>query len=94
MSSANDPLRLEYAEGPNGLRVARQSPPPGAATFSATYIGRAGWAYETPAQGGISRMTTHLLTSGAGRRTGWSSLVSSTGPEGLSWPTATPNRPK
>ena len=39
MSSASDPLRIEYADGPHGLRIARQSPPPGAASFSATYIG-------------------------------------------------------
>ncbi|HXQ48745.1 MAG TPA: pitrilysin family protein [Thermoplasmata archaeon] len=68
MTNANDPLRIEYAEGPSGLRIARQSPPPGAVTFSATYVGPAGWAYDAPNQEGIARLTTHLLTSGAGAR--------------------------
>ncbi|MCI4342619.1 MAG: insulinase family protein [Thermoplasmata archaeon] len=68
MSSASDPLRIEYADGPHGLRIARQSPPPGAASFSATYIGPGGWAYDRPGAEGTARMTAHLLPSGAGSR--------------------------
>jgi zinc protease len=68
MSSANDPLRIEYADGPSGLRIARQAPPPGAVSFSATYLGPAGWAYDRSGQHGIARLTAQLLTSGAGTR--------------------------
>lgn len=68
MNNATDPLRIEYADGPNGLRIARQPPPPGAASFSATYVGPAGWAYDGRGQEGIARVTTQLLTSGAGTR--------------------------
>jgi zinc protease len=68
MSSAHNPLRIEYAEGPNGLRIARQSPPPGAASFSATYVGPAGWAYDAVGAEGTARLTAQLLTSGAGTR--------------------------
>ncbi|MCI4373684.1 MAG: insulinase family protein [Thermoplasmata archaeon] len=68
MSSSDDPLRIEYADGPNGLRLARQHPPPGAASFSATYVGPAGWAYDPHGREGIARVTAQLLTSGAGKR--------------------------
>jgi zinc protease len=68
MSRSDDPLRVEYADGPSGLRIARQAPPPGAASFSATYIGPAGWAYDAPGSEGTARVTAQLLTSGAGRR--------------------------
>jgi zinc protease len=68
MSSGTDPLRVEYADGPRELRLARQAPPPGAASFSATYIGPAGWAYDPPGREGVARVATQLLTSGAGGR--------------------------
>lgn len=68
MSSADDSLRLEYADGPLGLRIARQPPPPGAVSFSATYLGPAGWAYDARGQEGVARITTQLLTSGSGAR--------------------------
>jgi zinc protease len=63
-----DPLRIERAEGPSGLLVARQGPPPAAASFSATYLGPAGWGYDPPRKEGLARVTAQLLTSGAGRR--------------------------
>jgi zinc protease len=68
MTSGTDPLRLEYADGPHGLRVVRQPPPPGAASFSATYIGPAGWGYDPRGGEGTARVTAQLLTSGAGAR--------------------------
>ncbi|MCI4365608.1 MAG: insulinase family protein [Thermoplasmata archaeon] len=50
------------------MRIVRQPPPPSAATFSATYVGPAGWAYDPAGAGGTARLTGQLLTSGAGRR--------------------------
>jgi zinc protease len=68
MRSPRDPLRIAYAEGPNGLRVAVQPPPPGAGSFSATYVGPGGWAFDPAGSRGLARMTARLLSSGAGRR--------------------------
>jgi zinc protease len=56
------PLRLEYGDGPSGLRVIRQPPPAGAASFSATYLGPGGWGFDPPGEEGIARVVTHLLT--------------------------------
>ncbi len=67
MSDRTDPLRFEYREGPNGLRVALQSPPPGAGSFSATYVAPAGWSYDPSGSEGLARAVNQLATSGAGR---------------------------
>ncbi|MCI4329157.1 MAG: insulinase family protein, partial [Thermoplasmata archaeon] len=53
---------------PEGLTVARQAPPAASASFAATYIGPAGWAYEPAGRGGIAFLVSQLVTSGAGRR--------------------------
>jgi len=66
MSNAERPLRLEYGREVNGLTIVRQPPPAGAASFSATYIGPAGWGFDPPGEGGIARMVNQLLASGAG----------------------------
>ncbi|MGI0071234.1 MAG: M16 family metallopeptidase [Thermoplasmata archaeon] len=66
-TSPTDPLRLEYGDGPDGLRVARQYPPAGAASFSATYVGPAGWGFDPPGEAGLARLVNHLLTSATGR---------------------------
>jgi zinc protease len=68
MSEANDPLRTERAQRSDGLVVARQAPPASAASFSATYLGPAGWGYDPGGRLGIARVTSHLVTSGAGQR--------------------------
>jgi zinc protease len=68
MNRPTDPLVVEYADGPHGLRIARQSPPPGAASFAATYLGPAGWAFDPTGAEGTARVTAQLLTSGAGTR--------------------------
>ena len=67
MNPADSPLRLEYGQGPGGLRVVRQPPPAGAATFSATYVAPAGWAFDPGGAAGTARLVNQLVTSGAGR---------------------------
>ncbi len=66
MSRTDDPLRLEYGREVEGLAVVRQPPPPGAASFSATYVGPAGWGFDPPGQDGTALATNQLLSSGAG----------------------------
>jgi zinc protease len=68
MSERSDPLQVEYADGPAGLRIVRQGPPAGSATFSATFVASAGWARDPPGAEGTARLASHLVTSGAGRR--------------------------
>jgi zinc protease len=68
MSEAADPLQLERAEGPAGLAVVRQSPPPGAASFSATLVGPAGWGFDPADRLGLARVAGMLIPSGAGGR--------------------------
>ena len=67
MGSSADPLRLEYGRELDGLTVVRQSPPSGAVSFSATYVGPAGWGFDPPGEEGTARMVNQLLASGAGR---------------------------
>jgi zinc protease len=67
MSRSADPLRIEYGREIDGLSVVRQSPPAGAASFSATYVGPAGWGFDAAGEAGTARVVNHLLPSGAGR---------------------------
>jgi zinc protease len=67
MSSTDDPLRLEYGRELHGLTVVRQAPPAGAVSFSATYVGPAGWGFDRPGEEATARIVNQLLTSGAGR---------------------------
>ncbi len=55
-------------ERDDGLVVAHQAPPPAAASFSATFIAPAGFAYDPPGLGGLALTTSLLLSSGAGSR--------------------------
>lgn len=66
MSRTNDPLRLEYGREVEGLSLVRQSPPAGAVSFSATYIGPAGWGFDPPGESGTAWAVNQLLLSGAG----------------------------
>ncbi len=66
MSRAVDPLRLEYGEEVDGLTIVRQPSPAGAASFSATYVGPAGWGFDPPGEAGTARVVNQLLLSGAG----------------------------
>ena len=66
MTSADPSLRLEYGREINGLTVVRQPAPAGAASFSATYVGPAGWGFDPAGEGGTARVVNQLLASGAG----------------------------
>ncbi|HTW39296.1 MAG TPA: pitrilysin family protein [Thermoplasmata archaeon] len=65
--SNTDPLKLEYASTRDGLRVVRQPAPPGAASFSATYVGPGGWGFERRGEEGTARFVNHLITSATQR---------------------------
>lgn len=67
MTEASNPLRVEYGRELDGLVIARQSPPSGAASFSATYLGPAGWGFDPPGEEGTARIVTKLLESGTRR---------------------------
>lgn len=67
MAEATNPLRVEYGAEIDGLKIVRQPPPAGAASFSATYVGPAGWGFDPPGEEGTARVVNHLLTSAAGR---------------------------
>lgn len=64
MRETGDPRFIEYGRDLDGLRVVRQATPPGAASFSATYLGPAGWGFDRPEAAGIARITSQLMTSG------------------------------
>jgi len=66
MADARDPLRVEYGSDLQGLTVVRQASPPGAASFSATYVGPAGWGFDPPGLEGIARLVNVLAPSAAG----------------------------
>ena len=66
MAEASDPLRLEYLDPVEGLAVVRQSPPPGAGSFSATYVGPAGWGFDADGAEGAARLVSQLVTCAAG----------------------------
>lgn len=66
MSERADPLRVEYLDGDDDLRIARQAPPPGAGSFSATYVGPAGWAFDPAGGEGAARLVNQLVTAAAG----------------------------
>jgi zinc protease len=68
MTEATDPLRIEYGIEVEGLRVVRQPPPADAASFSATYVGPAGWGFDRDGREGTARLVNQLVTSAAGRR--------------------------
>jgi zinc protease len=67
MTEPNGVLRVEYGRELDGMVVARQASPDGAASFSATYVGPAGWGFDPPGAAGTARVVNQLLTSGAGR---------------------------
>jgi zinc protease len=64
--SRTSPLRIEYLEADDGLTVVRQSPPASAGSFSATYVGPAGWGFDDPGAEGAARLVNELVTSAAG----------------------------
>ncbi|MGP8075862.1 MAG: M16 family metallopeptidase [Thermoplasmata archaeon] len=67
MSENRDPLRVEYGKEIDWLTVVRQPAPAGSASFSATYVGSAGWGFDPRGESGTARVVNKLLSSGAGR---------------------------
>jgi zinc protease len=65
--SETTPLRLEYGDGPDGIRLAVQPAPVGAASFSATYVAPAGWGFDPIRGASTARFVNHLLTSATRR---------------------------
>lgn len=68
MSESTNPLVVEYGDDLEGLRVVRQAPPPGAASFSASYVGPAGWGFDPRGREGTARLVNQLMVSAAGSR--------------------------
>jgi zinc protease len=66
MASPSDPLRIEYLDPIDGLTVVRQAPPASAGSFSATYVGPAGWGFDEAGAEGTARLVNQLVTSAAG----------------------------
>ncbi|HYK92941.1 MAG TPA: pitrilysin family protein [Thermoplasmata archaeon] len=62
-----DPRRVHQETLDGGLVLATQAAPPGSASFSATYVGPAGWAYDPVGREGSALAVSQLLTSGAGK---------------------------
>lgn len=60
MPDVRSPLRIERLEPTRGLRLVRQAPPAGAATFSASYVGPGGWAYDPAGSEGTARLVNQL----------------------------------
>lgn len=67
MLDLDGPLRIEYGRDIRGLSIVRQPSPASAASFTATYVGPAGWGFDPPREAGTARVVSQLLLSGAGR---------------------------
>ncbi len=67
MTDPAGPLTFQYGTEIDGLRVVHQPPPPGSASFSATYVGPAGWGFDPSGSEGVARLVNQLVTSAAGR---------------------------
>jgi zinc protease len=63
MPSTFAALSVEPAGEVGGLAVVRQAPPPGAGSFSATYVAPSGWAHEPIRLAGLARMANQLAAS-------------------------------
>ncbi|HEV2167193.1 MAG TPA: pitrilysin family protein [Thermoplasmata archaeon] len=68
MGRNNDPLWVARTVRSDGLTVVRQAPPASAASFSATYLAPAGYAFDPSGRRGLALVTSQLVTSGAGSR--------------------------
>lgn len=63
-----EPLVVRRETLSSGLQIILQPAPAGASTFSASYIGPAGWAYDPAGGAATSMAVNELLSSGAGVR--------------------------
>ncbi|MGD0719288.1 MAG: pitrilysin family protein [Thermoplasmata archaeon] len=66
MLERNDPLRIQYSDHGEGLRLARQAPPASAASASITYVGPAGHGFDPPGAEGTARIVARLVPCAAG----------------------------
>lgn len=66
-SESRDPLRIESTTLASGLKLFRQSPPPAARSFSASFIAPAGWAYDA-GRDGVAMLASLAGPAAAGRR--------------------------
>jgi zinc protease len=60
-ASASDPLRIERRLLASGLELVYQPSPPGAPSFSATYLGPGGWGFDPAGLEGLSYVAARLL---------------------------------
>ncbi|MCI4321102.1 MAG: insulinase family protein [Thermoplasmata archaeon] len=67
-SERSDPLVFERDVRADGLTVVRQPAPSGSASFAATYVGPAGWAFDPEGREGLAVVTSQVGASAAGRR--------------------------
>jgi zinc protease len=68
MSRDSDPRVVRSVTRADGLEIARQAAPAGAASFAATYIGPSGWAYDPAGRSGAALVTSLVAASAAGDR--------------------------
>lgn len=61
-----DPTRVVREVLDSGLELVYQPAPASSASFSASYIGPAGWSFDRAGEEGTAMTATQLLTSGAG----------------------------
>jgi zinc protease len=66
MAEPTDPLRLTTLPSVGGMRLLRQSAPAGAGSFSATYVGPAGWGHDPRGAEGAARLVGQLAVCAAG----------------------------
>ena len=66
MAEPTDPLRLTTLPSVGGMRLLRQSAPAGAGSFSATYVGPAGWGHDPRGVEGAARLVGQLAVCAAG----------------------------
>jgi len=68
MRSDSDPQVVRSVTRPDGLEIARQAAPVGAASFAATYVAPSGWAYDPSGRSGTALVASSVAASGAGSR--------------------------
>lgn len=67
MPDRANPRRVEREVADRGLTVVRQPPPPGARSFSVTFVAPSGWAWDPTREAGTAALAARLLTSGTER---------------------------
>jgi zinc protease len=68
MRSDSDPRVVRSVTRPDGLEIARQAPPTGAASFAVSYLTPSGWAYDPDGRAGTALIASSVAASAAGSR--------------------------